>query len=327
MKRSSLLGIKLALFIGITLLFVWALIAYAAAHRKSDGATSRNESFWGGDRKRIEKTFVLKSGGSFELSTDVGEVTVDGWEKEEVSFIAEINGEPDFVRDFLLTYDTSSQRIVIKGEYEHHRWFFDSWNDADVRFTIKVPRKCAVNAKTSGGNVVMTSLQGDTRGATSGGSVTANDIQGTTLLTTSGGSVKAKDIVGTCEAKTSGGGIRLQNVKGNTVAKTSGGNLNLEEIEGTIDGHTSGGSIHAKLLTAGAGVSLRTSGGSITLEVPATIAADVDARTSGGSVRCDLPVTVRGKMDENELSGKINGGGNTIHLKTSGGNITIKSLQ
>jgi hypothetical protein len=326
MKRSSTIGIKLLLFTVITLLFVWALIAYSAAHRKSGGGTTGNDSSWG-DRKRIEKTFVLKSSGSFVLSTDIGEVTVDGWDREEVSFNAEIRGEPRFVQDFTLTYDTTSQRIVITGKYEHHRWFFDIWNDADVHFTIKVPRQCSVDVQTSGGDVSMTSLQGNERGATSGGSVTASDIKGTTVLTTSGGPVRAKNVEGSCEAKTSGGSIKMQDVRGSTLANTSGGGIDLVDVEGKIDAHTSGGSIYVRLQSLNEGVSLRTSGGSITLEVPSSVSADLDAATSGGSVRCDLPITVKGKTDDDELSGKINGGGNTILLRSSGGNINIRNHQ
>lgn len=326
MNRSSAIGMKLAIFIGITLLFVWALIAYSAAHRKSDKSGTANETF-NGDRKRIEKTFVLKSGGSFELTTDLGEIAVEGWEKEEVLFQAEISGESRFVQDFELTFDTTNQRIVIRGRNGHHGWFFDQWNDADARFSVKVPRQCSVDVKTSGGNVGLTSLQGEVRGSTSGGSVTASGVIGAAVLHTSGGSVNAQNVEGSCEAKTSGGNIHLNTIKGNTVAMTSGGNLDLSEIEGKIDAHTSGGGIYAKVRGPNEGILMRTSGGSITLELPASIAAEVDASTSGGNVQCDLPITVRGKMDDDELSGKINGGGNMIRLKTSGGSIHIRGLQ
>jgi DUF4097 and DUF4098 domain-containing protein YvlB len=326
MKHSSVIGIKLALFIGIALLFVWALIAYASMHRRGDGHAPSNESFWG-DRKRVEKTFILKSGGSFELTTDIGEVTVEGWEKEEVFFRAEISGEPRFVQDFELTFDTTSQRIVVHGKNEHHGWIFDNWNDADAHFNIKVPKQCSVDVKTSGGSVTLASLEGEVRGSTSGGSVNVSDVKGMTAVHTSGGSIKGKNVEGSCEVKTSGGNIHLENIKGSTIAKTSGGNLNLSEIDGKIDAHTSGGGIFARLSGPNEGISLRTSGGSITLEVPPSIAADIDAATSGGSVECDLPVSVRGKMDDDELNGKINGGGNIIRLRTSGGSIHVRTLQ
>ncbi len=326
MKRSTAIGIKLAVFIGIVLLFVWALIAYAAIHRKGGGHPSTKETFWG-DRKRVEKIFVLKSGGSFELSTDIGEVMVEGWEKEEVSFQAEITGEPRFVQDFTLSFDTTNQRIVVRGKYEHNIWFFNDWDNADVHFNIKVPQQCSIDVKTSGGNVTVASLQGEVRGSTSGGSMTVHDVKGITVLHTSGGSVNAKNVEGSCEAKTSGGGINIENVKGSTIANTSGGNLDLEEIEGKIDAYTSGGNIYARIRGSNEGILMRTSGGSITLEVPLTISADVDASTSGGSVQCDLPISVRGKMDEDEVTGKINGGGNIVRLRTSGGNIHIRGMQ
>jgi len=38
----------------------------------------------------------------------------------------------------------------------------------------------------------------------------------------------------------------------------------------------------------------------------------------------DLPATVQGELHRSSLKGKINGGGPSMHLRTSAGNIHIK---
>jgi hypothetical protein len=64
----------------------------------------------------------------------------------------------------------------------------------------------------------------------------------------------------------------------------------------------------------------------VTLSVPASLSANVDARTSAGRVIADLPVTVQGEAKPSQLTGKLGGGGKLIKLRTSAGNIHLKSL-
>jgi hypothetical protein len=49
-----------------------------------------------------------------------------------------------------------------------------------------------------------------------------------------------------------------------------------------------------------------------------------DASSSGGNVDSDLPVTVRGKIKKDSLHGTLNGGGELLRLRSSGGGITIE---
>ena len=50
----------------------------------------------------------------------------------------------------------------------------------------------------------------------------------------------------------------------------------------------------------------------------------MNAEASGGGVDCDFPIS--GKVREGTLHGQINGGGNEIRLETSGGDISISTL-
>jgi lia operon protein LiaG len=110
-------------------------------------------------------------------------------------------------------------------------------------------------------------------------------------------------------------------------ATTSGGDVVLLRINGRIFGETSGGNIEARLVGQNRGVHLETSGGNVSVYLQKDVSANLRASTSGGSVKCDLPVMVSGKISEDEVHGKINGGGELIELSTSGGNIHIRSLE
>ena len=67
---------------------------------------------------------------------------------------------------------------------------------------------------------------------------------------------------------------------------------------------------------------MSSSGGDLTVRVPKDTTGELNAATSGGSVRTEIPVTTT-EMGEHRLTGTINGGGNPIHARTSGGSIKV----
>ena len=100
----------------------------------------------------------------------------------------------------------------------------------------------------------------------------------------------------------------------------------MDEVAGRIVGSTSGGSIHAVVSgpKLSGPVDLSTSGGSVSFTVPADAAFTLDASSTGGGVRSEVPVETSGKPRRTELSGPVNGGGETVRLRTSGGSILVK---
>ena len=74
------------------------------------------------------------------------------------------------------------------------------------------------------------------------------------------------------------------------------------------------------------GGSLSTSGGSVTAYVDPAVGLDIDISTSGGSATVDLPVTVQGRLSRNAVSGTLNGGGESLRLRSSGGGVRLRSL-
>jgi DUF4097 and DUF4098 domain-containing protein YvlB len=98
----------------------------------------------------------------------------------------------------------------------------------------------------------------------------------------------------------------------------------LQRITGKIIGKTSGGSIDASIPDDVVGdVKLQTSAGNINVSLPATATVDIDASASGGEIFSRLPLETT-DVDSEHLRGKLNGGGESVKLETSAGNITIK---
>jgi DUF4097 and DUF4098 domain-containing protein YvlB len=70
-------------------------------------------------------------------------------------------------------------------------------------------------------------------------------------------------------------------------------------------------------------VKLQTSAGNIDVSLSVTATVDIDASTSVGEIFSGLPFETS-DVDSEHLHGKLNGGGKSVKLKTSAGNITIK---
>lgn len=163
------------------------------------------------------------------------------------------------------------------------------WGSNGAHFVVKVPSKFNLDLKTSGGSIELSSLNGKV------------------------------------DAYTSGGSITLGKIRGDVDVKTSGGSIRVEEVAGTINAHTSGGSITARISQQPLGDSrLTTSGGSVSAYLAPSVAVDLTASTSGGRVSSEFAVD--GSVKKTRITGKVNGGGPKLVLKTSGGSVRVKKL-
>ena len=297
--------------------------------------------------RNVEKSFNVKRGGTLHLDSDLGSVDIKSHAQDtvqvKVDLVAHTSSDSranDIYDNFNLTFDNTDKDVIINGDITEN-WFWHN-NRLSVHFDITVPEKYNLEVKTGGGNIGVSDIKGKVTLKTSGGSIRLGNIDGELDARTSGGYVNVEDVTGNTVVKTSGGGIRIGRVKGNLEAITSGGGIEVDGVDGDLIAHTSGG--HLKLLNVSGGlvgdtsggpivaeltkqvtdrVELRTSGGGIQLSVPADFKADLDASTSGGHVYTDIPVTVHGHLSKSSITGKINGGGPEVRLRSSGGGIRI----
>jgi hypothetical protein len=276
-------------------------------------------------QKKFEKKFQVSPGGTLTLGTDAGSVKVMGTSSNEVSIVADIRGREKDVESFEITADQTGNNVDVRGKLtKGSSWFWNSV-DIEVQYTVLVPREYSVKMHTSGGDIVVSDLKGRVDGKTSGGNVSIGGAEGDIDLETSGGNVEAEKCKGLLRMRTSGGEINVRENTGDVDLGTSGGDVKISDVEGKVRAETSGGSMYVKVKGSNKGVYAETSGGDIEIVVSKSVAADIDAATSGGSVHFDFPVTISGQIDESRVRGTLNGGGNTIHAHTSGGDVRFRS--
>jgi hypothetical protein len=177
-----------------------------------------------------------------------------------------------------------------------------------------------VRGKTSGGGINLTDSGGDIVLSTSGGGIDVDDCSGQIRLNTSGGSIELNRLDGTIEAETSGGPVRGDNIKGQLTAHTSGGGVTLRALACSVDASTSGGNMDVEISQLGKYVTVSNSGGNVNLSLPGNQGLNLKLR--GNKIKTNNLSNFTGEMDEDNINGKINGGGVPVNVQTSG-NVTL----
>jgi len=272
----------------------------------------------------LDKTFTVTPGGVINVNADGATVTVTGNDSSQVVIHMVAKGSQGDLDDMKLSATQDGDSVNIDMKRPNQSWFsWGSWN-SESRIEVTAPRSFRVDAKTSGGGMRLENASGPSRLRTSGGGITVRNVKGDLEGHTSGGGIRLESVEGSVQVHTSGGGVSATGVKGEIDASTSGGDVRLVGIDGRIRASTSGGGVTCELVGPNRGISASTSGGGIRLTMPKDTAGVIDASTSGGSINSDFPVTTT-RFSDHRLNGSINGGGETIFVRTSGGGITLSA--
>lgn len=192
-----------------------------------------------------------------------------------------------------------------------------------------------VVAETGGGGVRIESGSQEANVETGGGSVEVRQCAGKVRVSTGGGSVDLSDVGGPADIETGGGSIRLTSAKGHVHAETGGGGIELYGVP-SARAETGAGGITVKLVNTGGerrDSDLETGAGDITVYIASDVAINIRASVDMGSghrITSDFPdihISSEGdKWGPKTLTaeGKLNGGGPTLKVHTSTGDICLK---
>jgi len=180
--------------------------------------------------------------------------------------------------------------VEIEVHYPHHN-FNVEWGSHRVDIVIQMPREGDVNLRTGDGRIDVAGVKGSMLLHTGDGSENLDGVDGKLYATTGDGHIQANGRFDELELKTG---------------------------DGHVDVRATGGS------TLAAGWRLETGDGSVSLEVPPDLSANVDLHTSDGHIDVEMPVTTEGKIRQNEIQGKLNGGGSLLLIRTGDGSIHLR---
>ena len=192
-----------------------------------------------------------------------------------------------------------------------------------------------VTAETGGGWVEIQSCgQGGANIQTGGNNISIHHCDGRVKASTGGGNLDLSDIGGPVDMETGGGSIHLSSAKGYVHAETGGGGIELIGVP-SAHAETGAGGIVVKLVNTGGerhDSDLETNAGDITVYIASDVAMNVRASVDMGNghrITSELPdvhVIAEGGQWEKTYTaeGKLNGGGPTLKVHTSTGDINFK---
>ena len=224
-------------------------------------------------RKEPTQTFPLKAGGYLSLENINGNVTIEGWKKNEVRIDAVKKGN---------SKDLERIKVVVEVDtYEGKDWIHVSTtyptftgNSGSVDYTIKAPSDALLeDIELVNGDLKITGVTGYLSLGTVNGSITAAGAAGDASIETVNGGVDL-----TFDKMDEGQFVDVESVNGSIVLrvpKKAGARVDAETVNGDISnefglsvekGQWVGSSMEGRLGSGGARIGLETVNGSIEIK-------------------------------------------------------------
>ena len=237
------------------------------------------------------KTYNLTGKPDLRVDTSDANIRVSTWEQNTIEARVtttryKIGGDGIRIEE-----RQTGDIVEIDVRFPHSHGVTIDWGQRRVEVDIHMPREGRVDLHTGDGKIDLGNLKGEMRLRSGDGSQEINEVDG-----------------------------KLQAVTGDGHIRANGrfDELDLKTGDGRVDARANAGSALAT------GWRLESGDGTVTLEVPEGLAADVDLHTGDGHIDLDMPVTTEGKIRENEVRGKLNGGGNLLLIHTGDGSIRLR---
>jgi DUF4097 and DUF4098 domain-containing protein YvlB len=236
------------------------------------------------------KTYNLSGRPDLRVETSDANIRVTTWDQNTIE--AKVVTSRYKIGDGGLRIEEhqTGDSVEIDVRYPHHN-FNVEWGSHRVDITIQMPREGRVNLRTGDGKIDIAGLKGEMDLHSGDGSENLEGVDGKLHASTGDGHITAQGRFDELELKTGDGHLDVRAGAGSSLAS---------------------------------GWRLETGDGNVSLEVPGELAADVDLHTSDGHIDLDMPVTTEGKIRENEVRGKLNGGGSPLMIRTGDGSIHLR---
>ncbi len=236
------------------------------------------------------KTYKLSGKPNLRIETTDADIRVTTWDQPTIEAKVVTTRYKIGDAGIHIEEHQAGDSVTIDVRYPHHELYL-GFGSHRVDIIIQMPREGRVDLKTGDGKIDLSGLKGDMDLHTGDGSVELESVDGRLHASTGDGHITAHGRFDELDLKTGDGHVDVTAAHGSTVANSW---------------------------------RLETGDGSVSLEIPPDLSADVSLHTSDGHIDLDMPITTEGKIRENEVRGKLNGGGSLLSIHTGDGSIHLK---
>lgn len=237
------------------------------------------------------KTYTISARPDLRVETSDANIRVTTWDQKTIEAKVITNRYKIGEGGIRVEERQTGDAVEIEVRYPHHNFNIEWGSGHRVDIIIQMPREGKINLRTGDGKIDVAGLKGDMDMHTGDGSVNLDSVDGNLHASTGDGHIQANGRFDQLELKTGDGHVDVRAKNGSSLAN---------------------------------GWHLETGDGSVSLEVPGDLAADVDLHTSDGHIDLDMPVQAEGRIRQNEIRGKLNGGGSLLTIRTGDGSIHLR---
>lgn len=228
--------------------------------------------------------------------------------------------------EYKVEYTLRKVGLVLGARKAPHLRFEQS--GSRVTLTTEEPNVVAIMAsvETRFQIDVTVPIGSDVEVRTRDGAIECDALHGSGTFETGDGAVRLTACEGTARVVTGDGAVDVTRFQGRLDARTADGRVRADGVFERLDVASGDGRVEV-VVRPGSRLSdawnLETRDGSLTLRVPATLAAMLDARTADGTLRVDLPIAAESRSRRHDLVGELNGGGPRLRLRTGDGTLRL----
>jgi hypothetical protein len=182
--------------------------------------------------KTIENTYAFSADGVITLSNVNGKIEITGWDRNEVSLVAELRAKSQEDLDRIsVAIDAQPARLSVETKYEKRisSWWGGGSTNGSVNYTLKVPAGARLESvHTVNSSVRIAGVIGPVNAHTVNGSINATGLAADAELETVNGSIDAgftKVAASDIRVHTVNGSCELE-LPGNTNGRLSAGTVN-----------------------------------------------------------------------------------------------------
>jgi len=143
------------------------------------------------ETKEIDKTFKLNANATISVNTDLGNISIEGYDKDEVKVKFTVEGDKEWIDDIEFNYKHQSDELLLEVINKNHRKYDDN-HSRKIQLSVLIPEnifynlelntnagnlninkleKGRINLNTNAGNINLTNLKCDVKGETNAGNL------------------------------------------------------------------------------------------------------------------------------------------------------------
>jgi DUF4097 and DUF4098 domain-containing protein YvlB len=255
----------------------------------------------------VAKSFTMSGHAHVRVQTDDGSVRVSTGDIKQVEIRVEYTGYK-LDRDLQVSTSQNGDSVEVIAKTHGGNWFNFGVRHSSLRVEVHMPKDADLEVTSGDGSVEADSINGNLDVKTGDGHISVQGAKGNIRLRTGDGHIEGRALDGRAEITTGDGHV---NVEGRFDA------LTIKTGDGSVTARAGKGS------TVASQWNIHTGDGSVDLDLPGEMQANLDASTHDGRISLGIPVMVEGTFSSTKILGKMNGGGQTIVVRTGDGSIHL----